>query len=305
MIHPNRIRRLDLVAPTSPGRFAHLSAASGLVRVRRLLYVVADDELHLGMFDATGSAPGKLIALFDGKLPESKSKRKAKKPDLEALALLPPFSVYDHGALFALGSGSRRNRRTGALLGLTADGEASGQPSRVDLSSLFALLENEFSELNIEGAVASGDELCLLQRGNSVEAQNAVVRYRLAEVLDVLAFVRDDPLRPLAIQRVDLGNVDGIPLCFTDGAALPNDELLFTAIAENTHDCYRDGPCVGSAVGIIGHDGTLRYLDRLDHPYKIEGVDATVVGNAIRLLLVTDDDDPSVPAFLLAATIAA
>lgn len=49
----SRIRELDLSAAASAGRPLHLSAASGLVRAGRFLHVVADDELHLGVFRST------------------------------------------------------------------------------------------------------------------------------------------------------------------------------------------------------------------------------------------------------------
>lgn len=303
MISPIRIRALDLVAPSGVGRNAHLSAASGLVRAGQFLYVVADDELHLGVFDAASAAAGTLFRLFDGELPESGPKRKKKKPDLEALTLLPPFAAFGHGALFALGSGSRRNRRTGALLGIGADGAAGGASSVVDLSAMFSALDQEFPDLNIEGAVVAGGELRLLQRGNK-SAGNALARFRLSEVLDSLASARPEPLRPIAIERVDLGEIDGIPLCFTDGAALPDGGLVFTAIAEDTDDSYLDGPCAGAAVGVLGKDGDLRFLDRLDRPHKIEGIEAQVAGDIIRLLLVTDADDASVPAAMFSAAIA-
>ena len=303
MIAPVRIRTLDLVAASGPGRVAHLSAASGLVRVGKFLYVVADDELHLGVFDASGAGAGSLLRLFDGELPESGPKRKKKKPDLEALALLPPFAAFTHGALFALGSGSRRNRRTGALLGVGADGAARGAPGLVDLSAMFSALDEEFPDLNIEGAVVSGGELRLFQRGNK-RAGNALVRFRLSEVLDSLASAaRPEPLRPIAIQRVDLGEIDGIPLCITDGAALPDGEIVFTAIAEDTDNSFFDGPCTGAAVGILANDGSLRFLERLDRPLKIEGVDAQIEGTGLRLSLVTDADDASVPAALYSAVI--
>lgn len=274
------------------------------MRAGKFLYVIADDELHLAVFEATGADAGSLLRLFDGELPESASKRKKKKPDLEALTLLPPFASFAHGALFALGSGSTRNRRTGALLGLGADGVPNGSPVAVDLSDLCGVLEEEFPELNIEGAVVSGGELRLFQRGNKRAAHNAVARFRLSEVLEALASgARSEPPRPIAIQRVDLGEIDGIPLCFTDAAPLPDGAMVFTAIAEDTDDSYRDGPCAGAAVGILGNDGKLRYLDRLDLPRKVEGVEAQVEGKVIRLLLVTDADDASVPATLFSAQI--
>ena len=303
MISPQRIRALDLVAPPSPGRPAHLSAASGLVRAGKYLYVVADDELHLGVFDATGASPGSLLRLFDGELPESASKRKKKKPDLEALTLLPRFAAFAHGALFAPGSGSRPNRRMGALLGIGPDGAVSGGAVAVDLSAMFSALDEEFPKLNIEGAVVAGGELRLFQRGNK-SARNALARFRLSDALDSLASgARPEPLRPIAIHRVDLGEIDAIPLCFTDGAALPDGGMAFTAVAEDTDDGFFDGPCAGAAVGILGPEGGLRFLERLDRPHKIEGVEARIEGNTVRLLLVTDADDASVPAALYSAEI--
>ena len=79
MIKLTPVRELTLKAPPSAGRPAHLSAASGLVRVGGQLYVVADDELQLGVFPAIGNAPGDLLRLFPGELPRSHKPRKAKK----------------------------------------------------------------------------------------------------------------------------------------------------------------------------------------------------------------------------------
>lgn len=296
-----KIRELDLSAPPGPGRPPHLSAASGLVRAGSYLYVVADDELHLAVFPATDAQAGHLVRLFAGALPASQVERKARKPDLEALTLLPPFAGYPRGALFALGSGSKRNRRMGALLALDAQGAASGAVHVCDLSKMFGALDERFTSPNIEGAVVNGDELCLLQRGNRRVVQNAIVRLHLSVVLDALK--TGAPVAPFATHAFDLGSVDGIPFCFTDGATLPDGDIVFTAVAEDTPDAYHDGPCAGAAIGIATRDGRLRCLRRLDRPHKIEGVDARVDGDIIRLLLVTDADDPGVPACLFSAAI--
>ena len=303
MITLTKIRELNLSAAATAGRPLHLSAASGLVCLNSFIYVVADDELHLGVFRTADSEPGHLIRLFDGALPDSKPDRKKQKPDLEALTLLPAFGDYPHGALLALGSGSRRNRRMGALLGLDAQGAVRGSPHVVDLSPILAPLDDEFPALNIEGAVVSGDELRLFQRGNKRHAENAIIRFQLSVLLDALSSERADAIKPSAINLFDLGQIDGIPFCFTDAAALPDGDMVFTAIAEDTDDAYNDGPCAGAAIGIADNDGHLRCLRRLDRPYKVEGVDARVDGDVIRLLLVTDADDADIPAGLFSATI--
>ena len=302
MITLNKIRDLNLSAAPTAGRPLHLSAASGLVCVHSSIYVVSDDELHLGVFGKADREPGHLIRLFDGALSDSKSARKKQKPDFEALTLLPAYGEYHHGALLALGSGSKHNRRMGALLGLDAQGAVQSTPSVVDLSPILAPLDDEFAALNIEGAVVSGDELRLFQRGNKRHTENAIIRFKLSALLDALSSERTGAIKPFAIDAFDLGQIEGIPFCFTDAAALPDGDMVFTAIAEDTDDSYIDGPCVGAAIGIASNDGTLRCLHWLDRPCKVEGVDARGDCDVIRLLLVTDADDANIPASLLSAT---
>jgi len=304
MITLTKIRELDLTAAASIERPQHLSAASGLVCLNSFIYVVADDELHLGVFRSTDNNPGFLFRLFPGELPDSKADRKKQKPDLEALTMLPSFGHYIHGALFAIGSGSKRQRRRGALAELDAQGAVSGTPQTIDLSDLLSPLDEHFSALNIEGAIVSGDELRLLQRGNKRQTQNAVIRFPLSTILETLSVnARIGSIAPSGINTFDLGSIDGVPFCFTDGAALPDGNMVFTAIAEDTEDSYNDGPCAGAALGIADNDGKLLCLHQLEQPHKIEGVDAKVEGDDIKLLVVTDADDASVPACLFSTSI--
>jgi hypothetical protein len=281
----------------------HLSAASGLACRGAFIYVVADDELHLGVFGAADRLPGHLIRLFDGELPDKKKDRKRQKPDLEALALLPAFGDCPYGALLALASGSKRNRRMGAVIALDAQGAVRGAPHVVDLSPVLAPLDEVFPGLNVEGAIVSDNELRLFQRGNKRNGENAIIRFQLADVLDALRSGAPGAIAPSAIDRYDLGHIGGVPLCFTDAAALADGTMVFTAVAEDTDDTYNDGPCAGAAIGIADNGGGLRCLHRLDRPYKVEGVDARADGDLIKLLLVTDADDTDVPAGLFAATL--
>jgi hypothetical protein len=296
-------RDLTLNAASSPGRVPHLSAASGLVRAGGFLYVIADDELHLGVFGARGKTPGRMLRLFKGDLPDSKKARKKRKPDLEALVLLPQSDTHPHGALLALGSGSRRNRRMGALLHLDAQGAVRGKPHAVDLTALLAPLDDEFAGLNIEGAVAQGGMLCLFQRANTTDADNAIVRFKLADVLTALRTGHTRALDIASVVHIDLGRIDGVALGFTDAAALPGGDMIFTAVAEDTDDAYADGCCVGAAIGLADKHGRLRWLRQLDRKAKVEGIAARQDGDVIRLLLVTDADDAEIPARLFAATI--
>jgi hypothetical protein len=303
MIQLTDVRELTLSAPSSPGRHTYLSAASGLVKVGAFFYVVADDEYHLGVFPVVGDAPGHLIRLFAGTLPAETAARKKRKPDLEALAYLPAFAGFPAGALLCIPSGSRPNRHVGALLALDNDGMTVGAPLAIDLSRVYARLVRDIPALNIEGAAVVGDALLLMQRGNHRHSRNACIRFALQDVVRALGRTGALDMTPSAIIEVDLGDVDGVPLCFSDAAPLPGIGCVFTAIAEDTDDSYIDGPCCGAAVGIMDADCRVRYLEQLSGAPKVEGVHAEVAGQLVQLWLVTDADDVDTPAQLLTADI--
>ena len=137
MLAVRHLRDLQVDPITHPRGRTYLSAASGLVRVQEQLYVVADDEHYFAVFDARApEAPGRLIRLFAGELPKGQKKRKARKPDVEALARLPALPDCPSGALLALGSGSRPNRNAGVLMTLGADGSVEGAVRHIDLTPL-------------------------------------------------------------------------------------------------------------------------------------------------------------------------
>lgn len=304
MIDLKELRQLTF-SPAQAAMPDHLSAASGIVVAGELLYVIADDEQYLGVFDLAGQGDGTKVRLFPGDLPDEAAARKARKPDLEALVRLPPFTGYPQGALFALASGSKPNRRTGVLLGLDGSGAVSGAPRSVDLSALYVPLQRRFPALNIEGAVVCDRQLVLLQRASGDHPENALIRLPLVDVLQALSTT--DELRlpelPVEILTIDLGRIDGVPLGFTDAAALPDGRLVFSAVAESVDDTYHDGPCIGAATGILGADGQVKMLEFLQPVRKIEGIDARQEGAVLRLLLVTDADDRSRPGALFSATL--
>ena len=137
-------------------------------------------------------------------------------------------------------------------MALDGDGAVAGNAVSIDLTAAYDGLRKEMPTLNIEGATVIDDSLVLMQRGNHHGSRNACIRFSLPDVLENLGSAHSlGALAPTAIEFVDLGDVDGVPLCFSDVAALPGVGLVFAAIAEDTDDNYLDGPCVGAAVGII------------------------------------------------------
>ena len=83
--------------------------------------------------------------------------------------------------------------------------------------------------------------------------------------------LREGLLSPAAlidIHRHDLGEVDGVRLCFSDATAAGDAGVLFTAVAEAGDDTYRDGLCAGAAVGMLRPDGELDWIRPLDPPRR-------------------------------------
>jgi hypothetical protein len=177
-----------------------------------------------------------------------------------------------------------------------------GTVRHVDLSPVFAPLRRSFSELNVEGAFVSGDKLCLLQRGNRASPVNACIAFDRRAFESWLAGDGPVPSR-WSVTRFGLGLIEGVPLCFTDGAALPGGGWVFCAAAEDTSDAYADGRCAGSAVGIVDAAGAIERMQPLSLRCKVEGIAATADGKNVQLLMVTDADDRQAPALLLSATL--
>ncbi len=309
------LRELTVTSPTQTGRAIHISAASGLVLSGDHFYVVADDENHIGAFSTNDHRlDGHIFRALEGDLPDSKKKRKAVKADFESLVALPAFGHFNFGALLALGSGSRENRTLGVLLPLDQQANVSSglKPVTVDFTALFDVLNKEFGEVNIEGALIEGECLTLLQRGNTGSGRNATVRLALKPFLENM--IRDDswifkseadwvfnstPL--ITVKDFQLGHIANIPLGFTDGAALPNGGFVFAAAAEDTEDSYVDGQCAGAAVGIVDAKGNVSKIWQSDaegaqRGIKPEGIAARVTERGLEIWLVTDPDDAKIAA---------
>jgi hypothetical protein len=303
MITLSPVKVLTLAQASHQGRHAHLSAASGLVQVDDYLYVVADDENYLGVFP-NNEENGSLKVLFKNELPIEHEARKALKPDLEVLTFIPRSKKYQYGALLALGSGSKSSRRLGVIIAFNPLSELEESIQIIDLSLLYDTLSEEFGKINIEGAVIIEDDIILFQRGNKKNKINATIRFSLKKFYKYTSSDNDD-LHKLApkITHYHLGEIEGIPLCFTDATPLANGAIVFTAAAENTSDAYLDGVCLGSAIGVIDSNGELHVMHNVDGRIKLEGVEAVLIDNEVNLHLVSDADNEAIPAQLYSAVL--
>ena len=301
-----KLRDLDVSRARGSDRGPFIYAASAVVRRGDFTYVIGDDELELAVFALSTGEPGELRRVLSGELPDDRDERKREKADLEALTTIPPFEGAAYGGLLGLGSGSKPTRDRGFFWRFAADGSLADDPEPIDLRPLYEALRERITELNVEGAAVLGDRFLLFHRGNAEGSHNAVVEVGLEQLLDSLRGDRD--LDPSELERVveyELGELDQVPLAFSDATALTDELVVFTASAEGGGSSYDDGKIHGSVVGTIDSDGSVRRLRTIDRKWKVEGVHASIEAGVIEFVFVCDQDSEDEPSPLLSATMPA
>jgi len=289
-------------------RPAHVRAASSLAWIGESIVVIQDDANFAALIDpATRRA--RAIALPRGEegLRQFDDVRgnKKYKLDLEACVAVPHDG---RDTLWAWGSGSKKRRRRVAMID-----QWEGDPARVtlvDAHALYARLEDTDafagSDMNIEGALLTGDVLRLFNRGNGApkggrRPVNATCDLSLRDVRAYLEGGDATLPMPTDIVQYQLGSLHGVSLGFTDALA-QGDSMLYAATAEASADASTDGLVTGSVLGVITADGTARYgmlFDGLGRPFaaKVEGL-LLSRESPVHGWLVIDADDSSAPSRL-------
>lgn len=294
----DHLRDLTLEEPAAEAQPAHVASASGVARRGRSVYVIGDESNHLATFDLTSNEPGNLRRALSGDVSTNPEQRSKDKSDLEALTVLPPGEGSPYGILLGIGSGSGPKRDRGFAWDLEADGSLLGEPREVDLSPAYELLRDEICDLNVEGAAVLGEELLLFHRGNDSASGNAIARLSLPRAIESMrGDLRVDVEEIASLKAYELGELDGVQLCFSDATPLGDGHVVFTASAEDS-----DGAIHGSVIGLLAADGEVRRLRRIDRKWKVEGVHATADTGVLDLLFVCDQDDSDTPSPLLGAS---
>lgn len=258
-----------------------ITAASGLIAVAEKFYIISDDELFLFSVNADFTQNPRPFRLFPGELPRDKAQRKKLKPDLEALFFIP-----QQKRILCLPSGSKRNRVKGAFVSIDEKGDLSGEAQEIDLEEIYIELAKSFSELNIEGAILLNHQvLRLFQRGNGEKKENGIVD------LDLKSFLESKPLIE-SIKKIELGDISGTPLSFTD-ASIQENRIFFLAAAEDTESTYLDGEFVGAMLGEMDLEGNILNMKQLMIANKPEGL---CLSDDKAFYLVTDADNRSMPS---------
>lgn len=299
-------------AHTADDRPDHVRAASGLTWVDDRLAVIQDDASFLALVDPeTGLAEAlPLPAGMDGVRQFDDARgNKARKMDLEALALVPAT----HGVLLAaFGSGSLTPRETVVLIsfGRAASPRIAVRAASAFYARLRAATGFAGSDMNVEGALYIDGALKLFGRGNGAVVGTLGPINASCDVVwtDLMAHLEHpttvSPPAPREIMQYDLGTLNGVPLGFTDVTRGRDEAILYAAAAESSPDATRDGDVHGSVMGSIQSGAlTARWTvlrDELGDPFvgKIEGVVNDKVFDD-RVFAVVDSDDHTRPSELL------
>jgi hypothetical protein len=211
---------------------------------------------------------------------------RAQKPDLEAIVALDTRVVI-------FGSGSTPLRQSIVVA------KRDGTVELFDGSALYDAArgrpELAGTTLNIEGALVRDGALYWFQRGNGGAEErplNAVVELDLGQFE---AWLGGGPSTPAAraVRIVELGDVDGVPLGFTD-ATMVAGQTLFVAVAEASPGVAHDGRVTGVRLGRLGvQDLELAMVmeaDGIPSRRKLEGIWPHPERSGA-LLAVADADD--------------
>jgi hypothetical protein len=287
------IRNLEVTETLASGH-AFLSSASGLVRIGDSFYVLCDDANHIAVFGADIGAPGQLVRLLPGDLPNDASARKTVKPDFEILLELPAEAEPSCTRLLAMGSGSTPQRMRSALIDLSPLGAITAIEI-IDLNPFFATLASLCPEINLEGALVIADRIVLFNRGNIAHPETLIFSASLSAILS-------GGTVDLRVERtLILPLINGVPLSVTDAVRLDDGTLLLSAVAEATGDSYADGAIAGAAFVLLDKQFNILKVEGIEPNCKIEGIVAEQDEHGILINCVSDADDPGKPSSLYAA----
>lgn len=290
-------------------RPAHVRAASSITWIDDRIALVQDDTNFVALLQP-GNGAVQPIALPRGEgglrqFDDARGNKKFKL-DLEACAALPGTS---EAALLAFGSGSKKRRRNIAVVDRWQLVEPRVQ--LYDATTLYEALEETVafagSDMNIEGALVTGECIRLFGRGNGKPKRglvplNATCELRLDELLAYFENTSGTkPPQPTSIVQYEMGQLGGIAIGFTDAASF-GEQTLYSGAAEASADATEDGPVGGSVLGVIDARGTVRYtaiVDTAGQPFveKVEGVVMSRT-DSTRAFIVIDPDDATRPAEL-------
>lgn len=243
-----------------------ISAASGVFLKGNLLYVIGDNSSYLYEYAIKERRLNKIPLLVSS---PSENILKADKPDFEV--------ICNYGnVLYILGSGStaQRNRMIEYHL-------ETKKIIEHDLLSLYTAMKKAHAigddNLNIEGAIFTGKQWFLFNRGNGNATKNGVFSIKGSDLANA---------KSADFTAIVLPNGS-----FTD-AVLHQNQIYFIAAAEDTTSTYDDGKILGSYIGSLDvMTLKLNAIKKISEHQKFEGITFLQEKGSQREFLICEDAD--------------
>jgi len=247
-----------------------IGSASGLIFKDNNLFIIGDNSGFLYEYNIESKN------LQRHEIIENTTDNIAKidKPDFEAI-------TQHDDTLYVFGSGSTEKRNKMIEINTVAKEIRTN-----DLTDLYSVMQS-FGEIkpedfNIEGAVYTGEEWYLLNRGNGKSAKNILFTIQGKNLTNEFKILSNNYKLP---------KIKGVRSSFTDAVIL-DDKIYFLATAEDTDSTYNDGEILGSFIGCIDKKTMkITFTEKISDTHKFEGL--TVYKNsaeAIEFLLCEDND---------------
>ena len=251
-----------------------IGSASGIFSNAEQLYIIGDNSGFLNEYNLNTNALKKIQILFDQPLNQNKNIPKPLKPDFEVLC-------YADDSLYILGSGSTAARNLLIRYNLTKRKVSQESLSKTYEKMRFISGINS-GNFNIEGAVFTGTNWLLFNRGNGDETKNGIFILSGKDLTHTV---------DIKFSTLQLPNINHVESSFTDATLVGND-IFFISSAEDTTSTYNDGEILGSFIGSIDAKSlNLNFSYKIPGKHKFEGITLfEQVENKMEFLLCEDRD---------------
>lgn len=277
-----------------------IPSASGLVIDGDSAWIVGDDATSIYRLNLT-SYDQHAIPLHDF---DSQLYRLPKpiKHDFECANLI----TWNHKQyLLAFGSGSLAPYRDSILLLNTAH---TTDQQILSVQPFYAALQQltgtDSTQWNIEASAIAGDSLLLCNRGN-----NIIISCNADSLMHYLLFA-GAAIPEISFHRASLPRIEGKEARLSGICTLDDNRLLFSASVEDTPDWIKDGPILGSFIGVYSLNekkvlASHLLKDKQGHiaKEKLESIDiVSNQGGTITCIAVADNDNGTSRLFRLKLT---
>lgn len=260
-----------------------IGSASGLIYKDNTLFIIGDNSGFLYEYSIESKNLQRHEIIENAK----ENITKSEKPDFEAI-------THFGDNLYVFGSGSTEKRNKMVQIN-TLEKEISTN----DLTDLYGVMQSfgkiKPEDFNIEGAIYTGEEWYLFNRGNGKSAKNVMFTVQGKNLVNEFNMLSNNYKLP---------KIKGVRSSFTDAVVL-DDKIYFLSTAEDTDSTYNDGQILGSFIGCIDTKTMkIDFTKKISDTHKFEGL--TVYQNSadtIEFLLCEDNDTETLEANIYKLTL--